>query len=72
MKYTILKNEGDYYKSTGGLVLKIPPVTKTVIYNTDENKIVAYIPDYYINSDGIANGIIKLLNSGKIKLDLTI
>ncbi len=72
MSYSLIELKDNEYKSTGGQTVKVPRFTQFAIYNDEEKIVVAYIPDYFRDPEGIANGMIKLLNTKKILLNLQV
>ena len=72
MSYSLIELKDNEYRSTGGQRVTVTKLTQFAIYNDKEEVVVAYIPDYFRDPKGIANGMIKLLNSKKILLNLEI
>ena len=71
--YEVLNIKEKPYVSTGGAKVKVPPLTNYCIYDNKNQRILFYIPDYYLDPIGIGNGLIKLLEDNrKIILNLEI
>lgn len=72
--YYVKKNKNTKHDIKSGIIIETEPFSKyTVNFKQGKSdKIVFHIPDYYQNSEGIAEGVCKLLNSGKIILPLDI
>lgn len=72
--YKVIENKVKYYKSTGGLDMKVYPSTKYSIYwiKGESELLVCDIKDHFENPKGIAGGICKSLNQGKVILPLNV
>ena len=72
-KYIVEQDKDKHYKSKGGADVYIPGNGYNIVWKDNgDRRVVANIPDYYKNPQGIANGIIQLLNEGNIVLPLEI
>lgn len=72
--YKVIKNTTKEYKSTGGLKVKVPRSNEYSVYYTQGgHKIIVFsIPDYFLNPKDIGKALCTVLNTSKIKLDLSI
>lgn len=71
-KYKVVTNNNyEEYLSTGKITVTVPRTKYSIMHEQSEIRLLD-IPDYFQDSLGIANGIVKLLNENKIKLNLNI
>lgn len=68
--YKLVRNTDKIYKSTGGINTVVPKNTEFSVYHNGQP--IVDIKDHFVNSEGIGNAIVKLLNDNynKIKLIL--
>lgn len=71
-KYIVKQNNNyEEYISTGKITVTVPRTRYSIIHEKSEIRLLD-IPDYFRDPLGIANGIVKLLNENKIRLNLEI
>lgn len=71
--YKILDNKDKVYQSTGGMNMVVSKNCEYSIYWVKNGNVtlVLDIKDHFLNPKGIGEGICKLLNEGKVVLDLS-